>query len=335
MRPNILLLIKEMFRRDFLPDWLWDRLSLLGKVELVVDPKELSAEKFSGLFAGKDAVITTWDMPTIDRAVLERADRLKILSHAGGEMRFFLDEEIFALKPEIVVCHAAGVMALPVAEHTLCVTLACLRNLFHFREWVSGTKNWWDYDPAKNRSLPGKKVGIIGLGQIAREFIELVRPLKVELLVYSKHLSEEKAAEDGLVKAGLEEIFSTCDVITLSAANTPENRHLVNRDLLGRIKPGAVFVNNARGAIVDEQALIEELETGRFMAAIDVTDPEPPAADNKLRSLPNVLLTPHIGGPVPEQRYWLMEEAVANLEAFFDGRPVRGLITRERYHYMA
>ena len=335
MKPEILLLIKKIYRDYFLPDWLWDRLCSLGKVKLVIDPKELSADKFAGLFAGKDAVITSWDMPPINRAVLERANRLKIISHAGGEMRYFLSEEIFDLKPEVVVCHAADMMALPVAEHTLCVVLACLRSLFHFRQWVSGTENWWDYDPAKNRSLVGKKVGVIGLGQIGREFIKLARPFNVEFLVYSKHLSEEKAAEQGLVKTGLEEIFSACDVITLSAANTPENRHLINRNLLKRIKPGAVFVNNARGAIVDEQALIEELETGRFMAAVDVTDPEPPEADNQLRSLTNVLLTPHIGGPVPEQRYWLMEEAVANLKAFFEGQPVRGIITGERYHYMA
>ena len=165
------MLIKEMYRRDFLPGWLWDRLCSLGEVELIIDPQELSAGEFAGLFSGRDAVITSWDMPLFERSVLERADNLKIISHAGGEMRFFLPEEIFNLKPEVVICHAAGVMALPVAEHTLCVALACLRNLFHFRQWVINTENWWDYDPAKNRSLLGKKVGIVGLGAIAREFI--------------------------------------------------------------------------------------------------------------------------------------------------------------------
>lgn len=104
---------------------------------------------------------------------------------------------------------------------------------------------------------------------------------------------------------------------------------------LQMIKPGAAFVNIARGALVDEQALIEELETGRFMAAIDVTDPEPPSAENKLRKLHNVLLTPHIAGPTPEQRIWMMEEAVENLETFFKGGQVRGLIDLKRYRYMA
>jgi phosphoglycerate dehydrogenase-like enzyme len=335
MMPEILLLIKKMYVDDFLPDWLSDRLHALGNVEMVLDPGDLSAEKYAGLFRGRDAVITGWGMPNIDRKVLEQADRLKIISHAGGEMRNFLSEELFDIKPEVVLCHAAGVMSRPVAEHTLCVTLASLRGLFHFKQWVRGNDNWWDYDHSKNRSLIGKKVGIVGLGAIAREFIKLVRPFNVKLLVYSKHLAEQKAAEESLEKAGLDDIFSTCDVVVLCAANTPENYHMINRDLLRKIKPGAVFVNNARGAIVDEQALVEELETGRFMAAIDVTDPEPPAADSKLRNLENVLLTPHTGGPVPEQRYWIMEEAVANLEEFFAGRQVRGVITRDRYHYMA
>jgi phosphoglycerate dehydrogenase-like enzyme len=106
-------------------------------------------------------------------------------------------------------------------------------------------------------------------------------------------------------------------------------------DLLKRIKPGAVLVNCARGMLIDEQALVEELRTGRFSAAIDVTDPEPPAAGHPLRELPNVLLTPHIAGPVPHQRHWMMEEAVYNLKAFFSGEQVRGIIDKKRFSYMA
>ncbi|MEA1996477.1 MAG: NAD(P)-dependent oxidoreductase, partial [Gemmatimonadota bacterium] len=146
---------------------------------------------------------------------------------------------------------------------------------------------------------------------------------------------DEDARKEGLTKAALDEIFSTCDVIVLSAANTPENRHMVNRELLRKIKKGGVLVNIARGALVDEKALIGELETGRFMAAIDVTDPEPPTAENKLRDMPNVLLTPHMAGPTPEQQIWMVEEAVDNLEAFFSGKPVRGEINERRFKFMA
>ena len=96
-----------------------------------------------------------------------------------------------------------------------------------------------------------------------------------------------------------------------------------------------MFVNNARGRLVDEKALIEELKTGRFNAVIDVTEEEPPAADNALRTLPNVYLFPHIGGPTPDQWYWMMSGAVDNVERFFKGEEVRSIIDRNRYNYMA
>ena len=335
MRPRILIPVREIYREDLLPDWMVNTLEEFADIEIVVDPAGLSRREYVELFAGKDGVITTWNTPLIDREVMEKAAQLKIISHAGGEVRPFIDPEIFSLRPDLVLCNASNVMAKPVAEHTLCVVLACLRSLFYFREWVKEDENWWDYDRRKNVSLLRKKVGIVGLGQIAREFIKLVRPFEVELWVYSRHLSAEEAAAESLRKSTLEEIFSTCEVITLSAANTPQNRHMINRDLLKLIKPGAVFVNNARGQLVDEKALIQELETGRFTAAIDVTDPEPPEAQNKLRRMPNVLLTPHIGGPTPDQRIWMMQEAVENVKNFFEGKPVRGLIDRKRFSYMA
>jgi len=335
VRPRILVLVREIYRADLLPDWIVKTLEEFADLEVVIDPAELERNEYAGLFAGRDGGLTTWNTPLIDRMVLERARELKIISHAGGEIRPFISGELFDLRPDLILCNASNVMAKPVAEHTLCVTLACLRNLLHFAEWVKEDENWWEYDKSKNVSLIHKKVGIVGLGQIAGEFIKLVRPFEVELWVYSKHLSDQDAARESLRKSSLEEIFSTCDVITLSAANTPGNQRLITRDLLRLIKPGAVFINNSRGAIVDEQALIEELETGRFTAAVDVTEPEPPASDNKLRSLPNVLLTPHIGGPTPDQRIWMMKEAVDNLKIFFQGGQPRGIIDRKRFSYMA
>jgi len=110
---------------------------------------------------------------------------------------------------------------------------------------------------------------------------------------------------------------------------------MINHDLLRMIKPGAVLVNNARGALIDEKALIEELKTGRFCAALDVTDPEPPAMDSPLRSLPNVFLTPHSAGPTPDQWPWMVKEAADIIRAYFRNLPVWNIIDRKRYRYMA
>lgn len=335
MRPKLLLPVRSIFKDWLLPENIVRELEESFELEVAVDPAELSKNEYVELYRGRDAVLTTWNTPFLDREVIGAMDRLKIISHCGGEVRPFLGPDIFELKPDLLICNASNVMAKPVAEHTLTVTLCLLRSLLHFKEWVRFNENWWEYDPHKNVSLLQKKVGIVGLGQIAWEFIKLVRPFDVELLVYSSHLTEEEARKEKLVKAGLEEIFSTCDVITLSAAAVKTNRHMINRHLLRMIKPGAVLVNNARGMLIDEQALVEELRTGRFSAAIDVTDPEPPAAGHPLRDMPNVLLTPHTGGPVPHQRHWMMEEAVCNLKAFFSGGKVRGIIDKKRFSYMA
>ncbi len=335
MKPKVLVLVQSKFRDYLLPERITGRLGEFADYEILADPGSLPQAEFAGRFPGVRGLLTSWEIRPLDQQALTGAVELEIIAHAGGMVRYFLPAEAFEWRPGLTVCNASGVMAQPVAEYALTSALACLRHLWFFRDWVRGSDRWEAYPDRMNVSLLRKKVGVVGLGQIAREFIALARPFRVELLVHSSHLSREEAAREGLVKAPLEEIFSSCDVILLSAANTPQNRQMVDRELLRRIKPGAVFVNIARGALVDEAALIEELATGRFMAAIDVTDPEPPLTANPLRDMPNVLLTPHIAGPTPEQRIWMMEEAVENLERFFRGRPVSGLVDSDRYRYMA
>lgn len=335
MKPRILVPVRSFFKDWFLPPRIMQRLEKIGEFEVVVDPAELTREEYVELYRGRDAVLSTWETPMIDEAVLEAGPEIKIISHCGGEVRPFITPELFSLRPDIVLCNVAHVMARPVAEYVLCVTLTLLRNLFKFREWVKEDENWSEYDTGWNISLLHKKVGVVGLGKVAREFIRFLEPFDVDLLIYSDYMSDEEAGRQGFRQASLEEIFSTCDVISINAAATPENRGMINRDLLSRIKPGAVLVNSARGVLVDQQALIDELRTGRFSAAVDVTYPEPPPADSPLRDIPNLLLTPHMAGPTPDQRIWMMEEALDNLEAFFSGGEVRGLIDRERFSYMA
>ncbi|OGG01055.1 MAG: hypothetical protein A3F83_16830 [Candidatus Glassbacteria bacterium RIFCSPLOWO2_12_FULL_58_11] len=335
MKPRVAVVVREKFKDFLLPARITEHLGNFADYQVVNCDLKNSPAELAASFAGMDGAITSWEIPRLDRPVLDKCDRLKIISHAGGMVRYFLDEEVYVLKPGIVICNASNVMAQPVAEFALTAALACLRHLWFFREWVAGSERWEEYEPEKNVSLLRKKVGLVGLGQIAREFIKLVRPFNVELHVFSNHLDEQECAREGFIKTDLSGIFSSCDVIVLSAANTPENRHMIRREHLRSIKEGGVLVNIARGALVDEQALIEELRSGRFLAALDVTDPEPPAADNPLRDMPNVLLTPHIAGPTPGQRIWMMEEAVRNLEAFFNGQPVNGLIDLKRFRYMA
>jgi phosphoglycerate dehydrogenase-like enzyme len=336
MKPRILVPIRSIFKDRFLTPEILERLQGIGEVEVVVDSADLPRSEYVDLYRNKDIVLTTWNTPDIDREVLEAASDVKLISHCGGEVRPFITPELFDLRPDIVLCNVSKVMAQPVAEYVLCVTLAMMRSLFDFREWVKHDGNWWSYEKESwDVSLLHKKVGIIGLGQIARELIKLLEPFDVDLVIFSDYMTDEQAAEQGYKQESLESIFSTCDVISLNAASTPENRHKVNRSLLKLIKPGAVFVNSSRGMLVDEEALVDELRTGRFKAAIDVTFPEPPDADSPLRDMPNLLITPHIAGPTPDQWIWMMRAAVDNIETFLSSGQVSCRIDRERFSYMA
>ena len=336
MKPKLSLFIQERLKEDFLPDKMMQRLHEISEPEIMYNRDDYDRSEVERLFKRADAVISSWGMPNVDEELIGMADNLKILSHAAGQIRDFIPEAIFDLKPDIVICNVSDVMAKPVAEHMLMSAIIGLRNVRFFNDWLrEGHDGWWDYDLSKNRSLINRKVGIVGMGQIAWEFVRLARPFNVDLCVYSRHMKDEVAEKEGLTKLGLEELISTCDVICLSAADTEANFHMINSDLIRKIKDGAVFVNNARGRLVDEKALIEELKTGRFNAVIDVTEEEPPAPDNELRTLPNVYLFPHIGGPTPDQWYWMMSGAVDNVERFFKGEEVRSIIDRNRYNYMA
>jgi phosphoglycerate dehydrogenase-like enzyme len=176
-----------------------------------------------------------------------------------------------------------------------------------------------------------RKVGIIGLSRISVRVMELLRPYGVELLVCSRHLEPDRAEELGVRSVALAELMSTCEVISLHSASLPANRHMIDAGLLATIRDGATFINTARGELVDQDALIAELATGRFDAVLDVTDPDVTAPDSPLWDLPNVILTPHFAGAVGHELFRLGGAAVADVEAFLAGRPMAGDIDAGQY----
>ena len=118
MRPRILIPVRSMYRSDLLPEHVISALEEFAEIEIAVDPAELSRDDYARLFANRDAVLSTWNTPLIDRQVLEQANELKIISHAGGEVRPFISPELFSVKPDLVLCNASNEMAKPEAENT-------------------------------------------------------------------------------------------------------------------------------------------------------------------------------------------------------------------------
>jgi D-3-phosphoglycerate dehydrogenase len=174
--------------------------------------------------------------------------------------------------------------------------------------------------------LSGRRVRIVGFGRIGRAVARLIEPFGVELLVSDPYAQ----AEDGVTLVDLDQLVRSCSVVILSAALTPETRHLFDARRLSLLAEGTYLINVARGGLIDTEALLAELHTGRITAALDVTDPlEPLPSDHELRKLTNVILTPHIAAGGIEVRREMGALAVDEVIRFAKGQPPRNRVTRE------
>ncbi len=142
----------------------------------------------------------------------------------------------------------------------------------------------------------GRRVGVVGASRIGRRLIELLRPHDLRVSLADPYVDPPEAARLGVLLLPLDDLLRTSDIVTLHAPQTPETRRLIGARELALMPGGSVLINTARGALVDHDALIGELRTGRLSAVLDVTDPEPLSADSPLFDLPNAFVTPHLAG---------------------------------------
>ena len=294
--------------------------------------RRFSTEELVERSAELDAIITAWGAPHIDASIIEGAPKLKIISHAAGSVKRLFAPEIY--DAGIVVTNAASAIATYVGEFALCATLALLRTVPKYALGAPG-QAWKNAPCVSNETLIGKTVGLIGLGHTARSFLRLLPPFKCSVLGFDPYVSAEKAAQLGVRLVSLEELLSSSKVISLHAPITDETENMLDADNLKLIADGAVFVNTARGILVDHDALTRELQSGRFKAALDVTSPEPLPEDHPLRKLPNVLITPHIAGPTKDGRRDLFRCVVDDLKLFWAGKRPKNVVTKEMLATMA
>jgi phosphoglycerate dehydrogenase-like enzyme len=181
-----------------------------------------------------------------------------------------------------------------------------------------------------------QKVGIIGASFVGRKLLELLGPMECELLLYDPYCTAEEARTLGATKVQtLEEIFSQCRVVSLNAPVTAQTAGMIRGAHFALLGPGSLFINTARGVIVNQQEMVKELSRGRFVACLDVTSPEPPELDDALRRLPNVLLTPHIAGAMAENLARIGEFVAEEIASYCAGRPLRGEVKREQLETIA
>lgn len=252
-------------------------------------------------FAEVEVIFSTWGMPKFSEEELAAClPSLRAVFYAAGSVQAFAREH---LARGVRVFSAWASNAVPVAEYTVAQILLANKGFFRSCRIMSGG----DHKGAKSyfRKMPGNygaRIGIIGAGMIGKMVLRRLRDYRLETVTYDPFLSEEAAAELGTRKVSLEELFETCSVITNHVANLPATVGMLHYGLFSRMSETATFLNTGRGAQVVEADLIRALtECPDRTAVLDVTMPEPPAADSPFYSLPNVFLTPHIAGSAGDE----------------------------------
>jgi len=279
-----------------------------------LDPTPVSREEILASpekYQKVEVIFSTWGMPKFSEEELRTClPSLRAVFYAAGSVQAFAREH---LNNHIRVFSAWKSNAVPVAEYTVAQIILANKGFYTSCRIMSGG----DHKGAKAffYQMPGNygaRVGIIGAGMIGKMVIRRLAEYRLETVVYDPFLSEEKAAELGTKKVSLEELFSTCQVISNHVANLPTVAGMLHYDLFSRMSKTATFINTGRGAQVVEADLIRALEECPTRTAVlDVTFPEPPVEGSPFYTLPNVFLTPHIAGSAGDEVARMGEQMMA------------------------
>ena len=251
-----------------------------------------------------------------DAAMLAGGPSVRVVSRTGiGYDNIDLDA---ARERGVTVCNAPEAPSVSTAEHTVALMMAATKRL----RTTTAIADRGEKAPSVGIALEldGCRLGLVGLGRIARRVAAVGHALGMEVIAHDPFI--DAADSDGVRLVDLEEVFSTADVVSLHAPGGEATHHLVDAARLATMRPGAVLVNCARGSLVDQDALLGALESGQLGgAALDVTEPEPLPAGHPLLGREDVVVTPHVASSTAAGRRRLYEHAIDNALAVLEGRP--------------
>lgn len=273
-------------------------------------------------------LVSSWSTPSL-RAFAETPEScpLNYVCHLTGSVRRLIPEAL--IRHGLLVSNWGPLVSPQVAEHALLLILAALRDI---TAWPAGLRADTWKQGISTRTLRDKRVGIFGFGAIARELVTLLRPFGVSLRAWSAGVPGHFIREHGVEPAvSQENLFSDADVLVSCEALTPSTHGAITAALLARLPDNALFVNIARGALVDQAALEAESLSGRIRVALDVYGAEPLPPDNPLRRAPGAVLSPHIAGPTDDADPLIGQFAIQNLKRYFSGLTPEAVVSPEAY----
>lgn len=287
-----------------------------GEVVLHADRAACPEELIERL-RGAAATINVRSYSRFDAALLKELPDLRVISILGtGTDNVDLEA---ATHQGVVVTNTPGASTVSVAELTFALMIAAARHVPLVDSAVRSGR--WKH--VEGIELRGKTLGLVGLGTIGQEVASMARTFGMKVVAWSPTLDEERARRVGAVLIPLEELLTSSDVVSLHVRASSQTIGMIGVGELAMMKPTAILINTARGALVNEAALADALGSGRLASAgLDVYVQEPLPADSPLLGLENVVLSPHMGWVTTEASARLRQMPVDNLIAFFEGRPV-------------
>jgi phosphoglycerate dehydrogenase-like enzyme len=323
---NILVAIPKGKTRDtFIPPQVAAVIEEMGAVQWNEAEEDFTADEFREKLKGVEVCITGWGCRSLDKRVLENADRLKLVAHTGGSVAPLVSDYLY--EKGVRVISGNWLYAESVAEGVIAYILASLRRIPYYNDRLH--KGFWQEENDYNEGLLDQTVGLVGFGMTAKLLTNMLKLLRTAIKVYDPYVPDSTFTKYGVKKAGLEEIFSTSKVISLHAPRIPETFHMVGKKLLSMIPDGAVFINTSRGSVVNESELEEELAKNRFKAVLDVYETEPLPESSPLRTMENVILIPHMAGPTIDRRPVVTMHLLEDIRNFFEGRALMYEIPKE------
>jgi phosphoglycerate dehydrogenase-like enzyme len=329
---KIALLLNKKSRDNIFSEESLKELSKIGELSFKgdIDFKK-DMQDISDLVKDANIIITSWGSPKIGKEILDAAPNLELVIHGAGSVKGIVSQELW--DKDVRVSGSAAALGKGVAETALGFTIASLKQMWQLSQSLKG--GGWSEGYDKIKELYDVTIGVVGAGFAGAHYIKLMQNFEIEVLLYDPFVSEERAKEMGAEKVELEELLKRSDVISIHAPSVPETNKMFNKNTLKLMKDDAILINTARGTIIDENDLLEELKKGRLFACLDVTDPEPPAKDHPFRSLPNVIMTPHLAGLTNKGKRRIGKFVVDELKKYLNGKPMVGEYKESKLNIMA
>ena len=299
-----------------------------------VPPEQLTEQP--ELLSEVEIIFSGWGLGTVDEKFLANAPCLKAIHHGAGSVRSIATTEMF--ERGVVLTSAWKENAVPVAEFTFARIILGLKSATRIEAQLLESRDWHG-ERRKAESMPGSyrsTVGLVSLGAIGRRVLEFLKMTDIAALVHDIPGTEDAIIAAGGIPTGLDDLFRTCDVVSLHTALLPETRGMISGAHIRSMKPGAVFLNTARGGLIRQVEMLSALAVRKDLTVfLDVVDPEPPPPDSELFTLPNVHVTPHIAGSLGVECRRLGQSAIDECHRRLSGQPLRNEVTPGMLETMA